>query len=140
MASLEITVAVRDGKTMSQYMMLKNGKLTFTNADAAQDLAVAPKGSVNPFCENGGNKAIPPPLTIHPNASLDVVICKDFQATEFSYTAQIGTAAPEDPIIIFEKTKMQVSATAAFFIGAAIGAVAVAVILKMRTPRRPAQT
>ncbi len=140
MAALEIIVNVRDGQTMSQYDTPKSGKIKFINADTSATLLVTQKGQAGwPFCDKDYTTPKAQPISVPPNDAKAAWVCDSFAGGEVLYTTQIGTAAPEDPIIIFEKTKMQVSAPVAFFVGAAVGAILVAAILKMRRPQRPTQ-
>lgn len=139
MAKIEIVVSVRDGQTMSQYSMDKNDKVIFTNADPAASLVVKPKASGSrPFCDKNGNEL--PSITVPASTSSDVVkICKSFQGGEALYKTQIGTAAEEDPIIIFEKTMARMDFTTGVLVGVVVGAIITAIVLRSRSRQRPVQ-
>jgi hypothetical protein len=144
MADLTIVVNVRDNQTMSSYKIPPSGRVEFVNAAANQgDLVISPKplAAALPFCESNGTtpETLPP---IPPGGSGLTKICSNFAGEEFLYTAQIGTAAPEDPIVIIEKSKPHywdpgVAAVA----GALLGAGITYFIVRSRDSRkRPQQT
>ena len=142
MADLTIVIDVRDNQTMSSYRIPKSGKLVFKNASTTDQLVITPKGDGGslPICDN--NQPIPAPLTIAAGASKTVGICGDFNGQEFLYTARVGQAAAEDPIVIIEKSKPHywdpgVAAVA----GALLGAGITYFIVRSRDSRtRPQQT
>jgi hypothetical protein len=148
MAALEIIVDVRDNQTMSQYNTPKSGKIKFTNAvpkanppDPAPMLLVTPKeGHPWPFCKKGNTEPMQAPISVPGGESKAAWICDSFAGTEVLYTAQIGTATPEDPIIIFEKTRSQLNFTTGVVVGIVAGAIITAVILRLRSRQRPTQT
>lgn len=98
---LRIEVNVRRKKTMSQYRLKKNGKLTFKNASQEEVLVVTPK-SGSPFVDKDRGTAIDR-ITVQPGCEVTVGICPTFKEEEFLYTAQIGNNEKEDPIVIIEK-------------------------------------
>jgi hypothetical protein len=105
MADLEIEVTVRQNaqgqdQTMSQYRMSKNRKLTFINK-GAQNLVITPKGST-PFVDVNDPQQTVNTIVVPPNDERTVRIKPSFQPTEFQYSAKIGTAITEDPIVILE--------------------------------------
>jgi hypothetical protein len=100
MANVRIAVNVQDGQTMSQYWMTEGGRVSFHNA-ATELLVVEPK-SGEPFCENN-RKTVIPKVEVAPGKTKAVRICDNFDAGQFLYTAQIGNALPEDPIVILER-------------------------------------
>jgi hypothetical protein len=143
MADLTIVVDVRNNQTMSSYRVPKSDKVVFVNASKTDTLVITPKPpeTTLPFCESNKTTPIPMPLTVAASGSGTVHICKNWNGTEFLYTAQIGTAAAEDPIVIIEKSKLNVfTPELAFFIGAALAAVITYFIVKSRANKtRPQQ-
>ena len=140
MADLTIVIDVRDNQTMSSYRIPKSGKLVFRNASTTDQLVITPKGDGGtlPICDN--NQPIPTPLTIGAGASKTVNICGDFNGQEFLYTAQIGQAAAEDPIVIIEKKMYFVFDPASFAFGAVIAAAVTYFVLKSLAKKvRPQQ-
>ena len=148
MADLTIVVDVHEiapGKdqTMSSYSIPPSGKLVFKNAAAPNkgDLVITPKSPTTefPFCKSNGTdrESLPP---IAPGDSATVHICNG-SGDDFYYTAQIGTAEPEDPIVIIEKKlNFALDPWAAGFFGAVVGAGIAYVILKSRMNKnRPQQ-
>jgi hypothetical protein len=142
MADLTIVVNVRDNQTMSSYKIPPSGRVEFVNAAANQgDLVISPKppAATLPFCENNGTtpETLPP---IPPGGSGETKICGNFAGEEFLYTAQIGTAAPEDPIVIIEKSKLYYwDPAVAAVAGALIGAGITYFIVRSRDSRRRPQ-
>ena len=128
MANLTIVVDVRDDQTMSTYKIPPNGKLTFQNASNIDSLVISPKDGDPPLplCKGNGSTTVPP---IGKGQSHTVDICKD-AAGEFLYTAQIGTAAPEDPIVIIERKMNFVFDPASFVFGAVVAAVVTYLVLR----------
>lgn len=136
MADLEITIGVRDGQTMSQYTMPKNGKVTFYNADPAATLKITAKeGKPWQFCEKqNGDVPKGPPIVVAPLGSERAWICKDFTGGEVLYNAQIGTAAVEDPIIIFEKSKLNMQLATVALTSAVVGALVAVIVMRYLRP------
>ena len=139
MADLTIVIDVRDNQTMSSYKIPKSGKLTFKNSSTTDALVISAKGdNALPICEN--NQPIPPPLTIAAGTSKTVRICDTFNGQEFLYTAQIGQAAAEDPIVIIERKMNFVFDPGSFLLGAGIAAAITYLIVKSRANKiRPQQ-
>lgn len=103
MGDLTIVVSVRNDRTMSQYAMPRNRKLTFVN-DSAETLVVRPK-SGSPFGDPDDPTIAISEITVRPGESETVKIHKNFAAPEFLYEARIGTTTPEDPIVILERPR-----------------------------------
>ena len=146
MADLTIVVDVRNNQTMSSYKVPKSDKVVFVNASTTDTLVITPKTRSDlqttlPFCESDKTTPIPMPLTVAASGSGTVHICKNWNGTEFLYTAQIGTAAAEDPIVIIEKPKLNFyTPEVAFLAGAVLAAVITYFIMKSRASRtRPQQ-
>jgi hypothetical protein len=147
MADLTIVVDVRNNQTMSSYRVPKSDKVVFVNASTTDALVISPKDDgvdppeTLPFCESDKTTPIPMPLTVAASGSGHVHICKNWNGTEFLYTAQTGTAAAEDPIVIIEKPKLNFyTPEVAFLLGAAVAAVITYFIVKSRSGRtRPQQ-
>lgn len=138
MADLTIVVTVRGNQTMSLYKVPKNGKVTFVNASTDGDLVVTPKGSGSmPFCED--DKVTAWPGIVPKNDEDTVRICNAFEGDELLYTAQVGTALPEDPIIIFEKSNVALNLASAIVIGFVVGAALTVIIVKLWTRKTPTQ-
>lgn len=144
MAELEIIVDVRDEQTMSQYNTPKSGKIKFINAvpmahppDPEPMLRItAKKDHPWPFCKKGNSVSMDQPILVPAGDAKAAWICNSFSGSEVLYTAQIGTAAAEDPIIIFEKTKARMDFTTGVLVGVVAGALITAIILRMRSPKR----
>jgi hypothetical protein len=91
------------------------------------------KGAPWPFCKSDGSEK-ENPIEVPPGASKGAFICDSFAGSEVLYTAQIGQAVAEDPIIIFEKSKMQLNVLTAAVGGVLLGAVAAVIVMRvMRT-------
>jgi hypothetical protein len=143
MADLTIVVDVRDEQTMSSYKIPRSGKLVYKNASKDFDLTVSQKRqNPLPLCESNGNVEIELPLVVPKDTeSRDLRICNSFKGQEFLYTAQIGMAAEEDPIVIIDKKKdASFDPLAAAILGASLGAAATYLIVKSRANKmRPQQ-
>jgi len=143
MADLQIIVEVQDNQTISNFSIPPSGKLVFKNgaAKGMGDLEIKPKSPTIelPFCKSNGKDPESLPM-IAPGDDATVYICSNF-TDRFFYTAQIGQAAIEDPIVIIEKSKnLSLDPLAALFIGAGIGAALVYLIVKSRANKmRPQQ-
>jgi hypothetical protein len=141
MPALEIIVDVRDDQTMSQYKTPKNGKIKFHNADTTYVLEIKAKQDAPwPFC-NKDHVTPRQPFKVDPGTAKAAWICNTVESGELLYSAQIGTAKEEDPIIIFEKTKKLVfDPVLAVALGVAIGVAATLLYLRVRNrrQRRPA--
>ncbi|HZF15725.1 MAG TPA: hypothetical protein VE046_07265 [Steroidobacteraceae bacterium] len=102
MSKLRIQIHNRNGQTVSKIINRDLDTIVFINKETAPLLITtdAP-GSV--FCELNATTKIPEPVTIGGNARREVAVCTAFPGKEFKYTAQVGAAAPEDPMIIIER-------------------------------------
>jgi hypothetical protein len=135
MAALEIIVDVRDGQTMSQYKMPKSGKVKFNNADPSATLKITGKdGKPWPFCEKDNSTPKHEPIVVEPLDAGPAWICETFTGVEVVYNAQIGTAKVEDPIIIFEKSKLNMNLAAVALTSAIVGALAAVIIMRYLRP------
>lgn len=99
-ADLEVWVAVRNGKTMTQYRVGERGALTFRNLSDQPLVISSPSGA--PFQEQDCGDPVST-LTIPPGSEKVVRISKDYCEKEFLYSAQIGAAEPEDPVVIIDR-------------------------------------
>jgi hypothetical protein len=134
MANLNIAVTVKDNQTMSQYAMTKSGKVAFFNAGDGPLLVVTPKAG-SPFCRNDGLTVIDR-IEVPKDEFRKVKICDLYNSSEFLYTAQIGTALPEDPIVILERGfKLNRDISVGLGIGIVAGFVVAYALLRMRAPR-----
>jgi hypothetical protein len=142
MANLTIVVDVRDAQTMSSYKIPESGKLVYKNASKDFDLTISQKRqNLLPLCEINGDKVTLPLVVVKDTESRELRICDDFTGQEFLYTAKIGMAAEEDPIVIIDKKKdMSLDPLAAAILGASLGAAATYLIVKSRANKmRPQQ-
>lgn len=134
MANLNIAVTVHDNQTMSQYVMTKSGKVAFFNKGDGPLLVVTPK-SGSPFCKNDGFSVIDR-IEVPKDEFRKVKICDVYNAGEFLYTAQIGTAKAEDPIVILERGfKLNRDISIGVAIGVLAGFIVAYAVLRMRGPR-----
>ena len=135
MANVNIAVTVQDNQTMSQYAMTKSGKVSFFNAGDGPLLVVTPK-SGTPFCRHDGMTVVPR-IEVPKGESRKVSICDLYGQGQFLYTAQIGTALPEDPIVILERSlKFNKEMVIDVGIGIVLGVAATYAFLRYR-PSRP---
>jgi hypothetical protein len=148
MAALEIIVDVRDSQTMSQYKTPKTGKIKFTNAvppdkppDGTEPMLeiTAKKDHPWPFCKKGNADPMDQPILVPAGDSKAAWICNSVAGSEVLYTAKIGTATSEDPIIIFEPHKLKMDFTTGVIVGVVVGAIVAAIVLRSRTRQRPTQ-
>jgi hypothetical protein len=105
-AKLNIYVGSQAGQTQSQFGKVKDSdKIFFVNQDPAATLTVTIKGeqgSQSALCKPNGQGV--DSFTVAPTErSKGFTICDGYQGATFKYTAQVGTAAAEDPIIIIER-------------------------------------
>lgn len=103
MSDLTIVVSVRDNRTMSQYAMPRNRKLTFVN-DSDQQLVVTAKTG-SPFVDVDDPSILVGEVRVEPRGEKSVRIKKTFQDSEFGYTARIGNTEEDDPIVILERPR-----------------------------------
>ena len=97
---LTVEVSVRNGKTMTQYRLGEDDTLTFRNASDEPLVISAASGS--PFQEQGCNSAVAE-LSIPPGGDKTVRVAPGFCEDEFVYSAQVGDADPEDPVVILDR-------------------------------------
>lgn len=135
MAALEIIVDVRDDQTMSQYKMPKSGKVKFNNADPSATLKITGKeGKPWPFCEKDFVTAKAQPIEVPRLEARAAWICETFTGVEVVYNAQIGTAKVEDPIIIFEKSKLNMQLATVALTSAVVGALVAVIVMRYLRP------
>lgn len=141
MADLTIIVEVENNQTISHFSIPPSGKLVYKNGATVGDLLIAPKSPTVelPFCESNG-KTKKPVLPIGPKNDDTFHICEGF-TDRFYYTAQIGQASVEDPIVIIEKKQnYALDPWMAGIIGALAGAGIAYLIVKSRANKtRPRQ-
>jgi hypothetical protein len=109
MADLKIEVIVRDNQTMSVYRVPRSGKINFVNASKTDQLVVTLKNPVTtpeipttwPFCDSNRRTEVNP-LIVDKGSAKVVRICDKYTDDEVLYTAKIGNANAEDPIVIIE--------------------------------------
>ncbi|MGH8203856.1 MAG: hypothetical protein ACREST_04555 [Steroidobacteraceae bacterium] len=99
-ADLEVWVAVRNGKTMTQYRIGERGALTFRNLSDQPLVISSPSGA--PFQEQECGDPVST-LTVPPGREKVVSISKNYCEKEFLYSAQIGGSEPEDPVVIIDR-------------------------------------
>ena len=119
MARLHIYVDVRDGNTISKFGVPRNGQVVFLNQHATDSLHVVIEGASadsSPLCK-GGQKIVS--FDVAAGKKDGYKICSDFEGVAFKYSATVGNAATEDPIVIIETSGF--STTEALVGGAIIG-------------------
>jgi hypothetical protein len=97
---LTVEVTVRNGKTMTQYRLGEEGTLTFRNASNEPLVVSSPSGT--PFQEDGCGDAASE-VSVAPGTEKTVRVASGFHAEEFIYSARIGDAEPEDPVVILDR-------------------------------------
>jgi hypothetical protein len=113
--------------------------IIFSNKDTQSSLKIditsdPANGPV--LCQEKDNKTpIALPATVGVNAEGKYTICRDFKGAEFKYTATIGTALAEDPIIIIEKKSFSVGVVG-IVVAAAVGATIGAAVANYFATRR----
>ncbi len=103
MGDLTIVVSVRNDRTMSQYALPRNRKLTFVND--SDELLVVTSKSGTPFVDMDDPTKPIDRIEVPANGEKTVRINRHFSGTEFGYTAQIGDADADDPIVILERPR-----------------------------------
>jgi hypothetical protein len=103
---LNIHVNDQNGKTQSQFGKAKDSeKIVFFNDSSTATLTVtiqSQPGMGVALCDKNGLGV--DSFTVAPTEKTKAfTICNAYQGTTFKYTAQVGTAAVEDPIIIIER-------------------------------------
>jgi hypothetical protein len=99
---LTVEVGVRHGKTMTQHHLDEEGTLTFHNASDEPLVISAASGA--PFKEEGCGDAVSE-LSVPPRGNRIVRVAPGFRAEEFIYSARIGDAEPEDPVVILDRRR-----------------------------------
>ena len=106
MSNLDLDIVKKDEKTHTTFRMKWYETVVFHNYDSNDPLVVAIQGdkrdSPPVLCDTNG-EAAKQPITIGPLGSKGYGICRNYQGTHFTYTAKIGGAAGEDPIVIIER-------------------------------------
>ncbi|HUG04358.1 MAG TPA: hypothetical protein VML92_08015 [Steroidobacteraceae bacterium] len=101
---LSINVTVKDDQTVSRFVVRERGAVAFYNK-GERELTLLfnnEKGEQeSPFCKGDG-KAEDNPIRIDAGDEKMLTICRGMAGKWFKYTAQIGDAAEEDPIIWVE--------------------------------------
>lgn len=103
MSKLQIHVFVQDGRTVSKFKVGKTEKVVFRNRDPEDTLAVtitSEPGKGNALCD-GQTEVVAFSITPQEKKK-SFNICPDYHGESFKYSAQIGTATVEDPIVIIE--------------------------------------
>lgn len=108
MANLDLNIVKKgsgDGKTHTTFSMKWYEKVIFRNSDLKDPLVVEiqPEPGFDPVVlvdasENGVQE-----INIAPRVSKEFSISRKYDGTYFKYTARIGSATKEDPIVIIEK-------------------------------------
>ena len=122
MAKLDIHVGTKTtpAQTTSLYRVTKNDHVTFYNEGAATlTVTFGTEGSTSPLCDNQTPTPNPLIVVAGGNSGNNLKVCKDFNAGQFAYTAQIAGFAAEDPIVIIEQSS---SGYAVDWISFALGA------------------
>lgn len=105
MPRLHIYVQEKGGKTVSKFGKTKdNDKVVFHNQHGTDTLQVKILGDAvanKALCQ--GSMSFPE-FSVGPKDKKAFEICQGYGGQEFEYTAQIGTFALEDPIIIIERS------------------------------------
>ena len=140
MADLKIVVDVRDNQTMSNYKVPKSDKVEFVNASTTDTLVITPKppATTLPFCETTRRRRFRYHSRLPPVVR-ELYTSARTGTEQSSYTAQIGTAAAEDPIVIIEKPKLTFHFRRWPPAGAFLAAVTIYFIIKSRASRTPQQ-
>lgn len=140
---LDIYVAVEGTKTVSRFAA---DIIWFHNDDATSDLTIGFKPNqpdTLAFCKNKNDDHTKgtTTLTIKAGKKDGVYICSDYPGTTFGYTAKIGSADLEDPIIILGKDSKSPSIVAslpAIGAGLLVGVVLTLLVQRLFMRRRPA--
>ena len=140
MADLMIIVEVENNKTISHFSIPPSGKLVFKNGAEAGDLMIEPKSPTKklPFCQSNG-KTEKKFLPLGPDSEEPYWICNNI-TDSFYYSATIGQADAEDPIVIIEKPKaLSLTPLTAALIAAGISAAVTYLIVRSRDSRKRPQ-
>lgn len=101
---LSIDVQVENKRTVSRFVIKKQGTVTFYNkgADELTLLFKNEKGEEeSPFCKGNSGKE-ENPVRIGKGGSRALTICDGLSGRWFKYAAKIGQAEEEDPIFFVE--------------------------------------
>lgn len=109
MANLDLNIVRKgsgDGRTHTTFRMMWHEKVIFRNSDLNDPLRVTIQPepgfrSVVLVDEKGNDVEMP--FDVGPRGSMEFTISKRYDGTYFKYTAKIGGANEEDPIVIIEK-------------------------------------
>lgn len=109
MSNLRIYVNVTtDGTaTYSGFGVGDDKHVFFYNNHATDTLTVVIKDATaqsSPLCENNSKGPKVTAFPVDHGQFEKFAVCEDFTGASFKYTATIGNAAPEDPIVIVEKS------------------------------------
>ena len=132
MAKQEIHVRTKDGQTAALYHVLPNDQLNFHNHGTAELKLTFTTPDI-PLCDNQDGEVTNPLAVPAGGESGYLKICKDFNANEFAYDAQIEGFGVQDPIVIIERTMgggIKIDATSAL-IGAIAGLLAGLILAKL---------
>ena len=135
MARLHIRLSQKDGKTHTTFGKKKDAdKVFFYNDDPGETLTVT-ISDPNALCDGG--QPAPQPIVVAPLSNAGYKICTSYSGAHFTYTAQIGTSTPEDPIIIIEHSAVPILSPIVVAASLAlIGGLAVGFVAGMRFARR----
>lgn len=99
---LNIHVIVQNNQTVSQFLVHENGQVIFHN-DASAKLKVE-FSDAGALCKNGPKAFI----EIDPGKKENLNVCNGTTMTSLKYTATIENTLPEDPILIIERSPINI--------------------------------
>lgn len=99
---LNIHINVQNNQTVSQFLLHENGQVIFHN-DAGAALKVE-FSDPNALCK-GGPKAF---VDIDPGKKENLNVCNGTTMTSVKYTATVENSLPEDPILIIERSPINI--------------------------------
>jgi len=111
MANLDLDIVKKrdtgsdEWKTHTTFRMKWYEKVVFHNFEK-EDLVVtiqAEQSFDSPVLCDASGSGVEKPITVGPRGSKEFAIFKGYEGTFFKYTAQIGGADKEDPIVIIER-------------------------------------
>lgn len=101
-SGLTIEVTVRENKTYTQHRLTEGRSLTFRNTEQ-QPLVISTASTRPPFIEEGCSESVRT-ITVAPGSEKRVRIDPSYgEGSWFKYSARIGDAEPEDPIVIIDR-------------------------------------
>lgn len=100
---LNIHIAVQNNQTVSQFLLHENGQVIFHN-DAGAKLKVE-FSDPNALCKGGTAKAS---IDVDPGKKENLNVCNGTTMTSVKYTATVENALPEDPILIIERSPINI--------------------------------